>query len=264
MDQVARRLASTYEFNRNRTARLVPLREELTGQVEDSLIVLYIAVGVLLAIACFNIANLLIARAASRRQEIAIRTSLGAARGALVRQLLVESMLLALVGGALGIVLARSSLDALVAFAPPRLLGVPEVTLDARVLLYVAGLSVLTGLVAGLAPSVIVARRSIVGVTAREQLARHAFAAHPPGACRRASGHDRRAALRGCAARANGDRTYQREPRLRAAWAPDNAGLAARHALSHRAPGRVSTGAPDDDSRAARSGFGSRRQADCR
>ena len=123
---------------------------------------LYIAVGVLLAIACFNIANLLIARAASRRQEIAIRTSLGAARGALVRQLLVESMLLALAGGALGIVLARWSLDALVAFAPPQLLGVPEVTLDARVLLYVAGLSVLTGLVAGLAPSVIVARRSIV------------------------------------------------------------------------------------------------------
>ena len=162
MDQVASRLASTYEFNRNRTARLVPLREELTGQVHDSLILLYIAVGVLLAIACFNIANLLIARAASRRQEIAIRTSLGAARGALVRQLLVESMLLALAGGALGIALARWSLDALVAYAPPRLLGVPEVTLDARVLLYVAGLSVLTGLVAGLAPSVIVARRSIV------------------------------------------------------------------------------------------------------
>ncbi len=162
MDQVASRLASTYEFNRNRTARLVPLREELTGQVEASLIVLYIAVGVLLAIACFNIANLLIARAASRRQEIAIRTSLGAERGAIVRQLLVESMLLALAGGALGIVFARSSLDALVAFAPPQLLGVPEVTLDARVLLYVAGLSVLTGLVAGLAPSVIVARRSIV------------------------------------------------------------------------------------------------------
>ncbi len=162
MDQVASRLASTYEFNRNRTARLVPLREELTGRVEDSLIVLYIAVGVLLAIACFNIANLLIARAASRRQEIAIRTSLGAARGALVRQLLVESMILALVGGALGIALARWSLDALVAFAPPQLLGVPEVTLDARILLYVAGLSVLTGLVAGLAPSTIVARRSIV------------------------------------------------------------------------------------------------------
>ncbi len=163
MEQVARRLASLHEFNKNSTARLVPLREELTGQVEASLIVLYIAVGVLLAIACLNIANLLIARAASRRQEIAVRTSLGAARGAIVRQLLVESLLLALVGGTLGIVLARLSLDALVVFAPPRLLGVPEVTIDARVLLYVAGLSVLTGLAAGLAPSVIVARRSIAG-----------------------------------------------------------------------------------------------------
>ncbi len=162
MEQVARRLASLHEFNKNSTARLVPLREELTGQVEASLIVLYIAVGVLLAIACFNIANLLIARAASRRQEIAIRTSLGAERGAIVRQLLVESMLLALAGGTLGIVLARSSLDALVAFAPPGLLRGQELTIDARVLLYVAGLSVLTGLVAGLAPSVIVARRPIV------------------------------------------------------------------------------------------------------
>ncbi len=162
MEQVARRLASLHEFNKNSTARLVPLREELTGQVEASLIVLYIAVGVLLAIGCFNIANLLIARAASRRQEIAIRTSLGAERGAIVRQLLVESMLLALAGGALGIVLARSSLDALVAFAPPALLRGQELTIDARVLLYVAGLSVLTGLVAGLAPSVIVARRPIV------------------------------------------------------------------------------------------------------
>ena len=95
MEQVARRLASLHEFNKNSTARLVPLREELTGQVEESIIVLYIAVGVLLAIACFNIANLLIARAASRRQEIAIRTSLGAEREAIVRELLIESMLLA-------------------------------------------------------------------------------------------------------------------------------------------------------------------------
>jgi len=162
MEQVTRRMASLHEFNKNSTARLVPLREELTGQLEASLIVLYIAVGVLLAIACFNIANLLIARAASRRQEIAIRTSLGAERGAIVRQLLVESMLLALAGGALGIALARSSLDALVAFAPPALLRGQELTVDARVLLYVAGLSVLTGLVAGLAPSAIVVRRPIV------------------------------------------------------------------------------------------------------
>ena len=257
MDQVARRLASTYEFNRNRTARLVPLREELTGQVEASLIVLYIAVGVLLAIACFNIANLLIARAASRRQEIAIRTSLGAARGAIVRQLLVESMLLALAGGALGIVLARSSLDALVAFAPPRLLGVPEVTIDTRVLLYVAGLSVLTGLVAGLAPSVIVARRSIV-----ESLhASTSRVTHSPR-IRQALvvGQVAMTVVLLCGA-ALLVRTVM-------ALTSVNHGFEQRGLLTMQVAlpgtrypiersGRVSTGAPDGDSRAARSGFGS-------
>jgi putative ABC transport system permease protein len=162
MDQIGRRLASMYEFNKNTSVVLVPLREVLTGTVETSLLILYLAVGVLLAIACFNIANLLIARAASRRQEIAVRTSLGAGRGAIVRQLLVESLMLALAGGVLGIALARWSLDALAALAPPTLLGVPEIRIDTRVLLYVAGLSVLTGLAAGLAPSFIVARRSVV------------------------------------------------------------------------------------------------------
>jgi putative ABC transport system permease protein len=162
MDRIGQRLASMHEFNRNTSVALVPLREVLTGTVETSLLILYLAVGVLLAIACFNIANLLIARAASRRQEIAVRTSLGAGRGAIVRQLLVESLMLALVGGALGIALARWGLDALLAVAPASLLGVPELRIDIRVLMYVAGLSVLTGLAAGLVPSFIVARRSIV------------------------------------------------------------------------------------------------------
>jgi predicted permease len=162
MDRIGRRLASMYEFNRNSTAVLVPLREVLTGTVETSLLILYIAVGVLLAIACFNIANLLIARAASRRQEIAVRTSLGAGRAAIVRQLLVESLMLALAGGALGIWLARWTLDALLALAPADLLGVPELRIDTRVLMYVAGLSLLTGLTAGLVPSFLVARRSVV------------------------------------------------------------------------------------------------------
>jgi putative ABC transport system permease protein len=162
MDRIGRRLASMYEFNKNSTAVLVPLREVLTGTVETSLLILYLGVGVLLAIACFNIANLLIARAASRRQEIAVRTSLGAGRTAIVRQLLVESLMLALVGGVLGIGLARWSLDALMALAPANLLGVSELRIDTRVLMYVAGLSLLTGLAAGIAPSFLVARRSVV------------------------------------------------------------------------------------------------------
>jgi predicted permease len=137
------------------------LREELTGQVHNAVLVLYAAVGLLLSIACFNVANLLLARAASRRRETAIRTSLGAGRLAIVRQLVVESLLLAVAGGALGIALARWSLDALLAFAPADLLRVSELAVDRRVLLYAIALSLVTGLVVGLVPSVLVARRSV-------------------------------------------------------------------------------------------------------
>ena len=160
MTGIAKRLAATYAFNKNTTVALVPLREELTGQVHTSLLVLDGAVGLLLSIACFNVANLLLARAASRRREIAIRTSLGAGRVAIVRQLLVESLLLAVTGGAFGIALARWSLDALLAFAPADLLRVPELSVDRRVLLYAVGLSVLTGLIVGLVPAGLVVRRS--------------------------------------------------------------------------------------------------------
>ncbi len=163
MEGIAQRLAQTYSFNENTSVALFPLREELTGQVHSSLLVLYGAVGVLLAIACFNVANLLLARAATRRREIAIRMSLGAGRVAIVRQLLVEGLLLATVGGALGIVLARWSLDALVAFAPADLLRVDSLSIDLRVLLYTVGLSMLTGLVVGMVPAALVARESIVG-----------------------------------------------------------------------------------------------------
>jgi putative ABC transport system permease protein len=162
MGGIAERLAKTYEFNKNTSVVLVPLREELTGQVQSSLMVLYVAVGVLLSIVCFNVASLLLARGAARRHEIAIRTSLGAGRIAIVRQLMVESLLLAGLGGVLGIVVASASLDALVAFAPPNLLRVPDLSIDVRVMLYALGLSIVTGLIVGLAPAVLVARESLV------------------------------------------------------------------------------------------------------
>jgi putative ABC transport system permease protein len=162
MEGIAQRLAATYAFNKNTSVTLVPLREELTGQVQASLMVLYAAVGVLLSIVCFNVASLLLARGASRRHETAIRTSLGAGRFAIVRQLMVESLLLAGLGGVLGIGLARVSLDALVAFAPPDLLRVPELSIDLRVMVYTVGLSMLTGLVVGLAPAVLAARESLI------------------------------------------------------------------------------------------------------
>src|SRR4030095_4654366 len=82
---IARRLAATYAFNRNTSVTITPLREVLTGEVRTSVLVLFAGVGVMLAIACFNVANMLLARAASRQREIAIRASLGAGRWAIAR-----------------------------------------------------------------------------------------------------------------------------------------------------------------------------------
>jgi putative ABC transport system permease protein len=160
--RLAAKLASTYAFNKNTTVDVVPLRQELTGQVQMSLVALYGAVGLLLAIACFNVASLLLARSASRQREIAIRTALGAGRPAIVRQLLVESLLLALTGGIVGIFLARWLLEALIAFAPADLLRVETIAVDRRVLVYAIGVSIVTGVAAGLIPAVTAARRSVL------------------------------------------------------------------------------------------------------
>jgi putative ABC transport system permease protein len=158
---IAARLAATYDFNKRTGVTLVPLRQELTGQVQASLIVLYAAVGVLLSIACVNVANLLLVRGSRRGRELAVRTAIGAGRASIVRQLLVESLLLALAGGALGIALAHWSLDALMVFAPPNLLRVPQLTVDTRVLAYALAMSVLTGIVCGLVPAVTIGMRPI-------------------------------------------------------------------------------------------------------
>ena len=161
MEGIARRLAATYTFNKNTSVTVTPLREVLTGQVRTSVLVLFAGVGVMLAIACFNVANMLLARAASRQREIAIRASLGAGRWAIARSVLVESLLLAGAGGALGLALARGSLDALLAVAPANMLGVSELFIDRRVLIYAFGLSLATGAIAGLAPTILFARRSM-------------------------------------------------------------------------------------------------------
>jgi putative ABC transport system permease protein len=161
MEGIARRLAALYTFNKNTSVTVTPLREVLTGQVRTSVLVLFAGVGVMLAIACFNVANMLLARSASRQREIAIRASLGAGRWAIARSVLLESLLLAGAGGALGLALARGSLDALLAVAPTNLLGVSELFIDRRVLMYAFGLSLATGAIAGLAPTVLFARRSM-------------------------------------------------------------------------------------------------------
>jgi putative ABC transport system permease protein len=161
LEGVARHLAATYAFNRNTSVTVTPLREVLTGQVRTSVLVLFAGVSALLAIACFNAANMLLARSASRQREIAIRASLGAGRWAIARSVLLESLLLAGAGGALGLGLARWSLDALLAVAPTNLLGVSELFIDRRVLIYAFSLSLATGAIAGLASTILFARQSM-------------------------------------------------------------------------------------------------------
>jgi predicted permease len=161
MEGIARRLAATYAFNKNTSVTVTPLREVLTGEVRTSVLMLFAGVSVLLAIACFNVANMLLARSASRQREIAIRASLGAGRWAIARSVLLESLLLAGAGGTLGLALARWSLDVLLAVAPTNLLGVSELFIDRRVLIYAFGVSLATGAIAGLASTMLLARRSM-------------------------------------------------------------------------------------------------------
>jgi putative ABC transport system permease protein len=154
MAALEQRLAAQYpNENKGWGVRIVSLQADMAGNVRTALLVLLGAVGFVLLIACANVASLQLARAASRRKEIAIRVALGAGRQRLLRQFLTESVLLSAVGGAVGLVLAYEALQGLIAWLPTDLPRVSEIHMDARVLAFGFGLSLLSGVIFGLAPA---------------------------------------------------------------------------------------------------------------
>jgi putative ABC transport system permease protein len=161
---IMRRLEARFpETNTSWSADVQPLRDATVGPVRTALVIFMAAVALVLLIACANVANLMLARAAAREHEIVIRTALGASRGRVLRQLLTESVLLALIGGVLGVLLAAWGVQALGSVQPDTLPRVEEIGLDGRALAFALVLSVATGLLFGLAPAARLSGRAFSG-----------------------------------------------------------------------------------------------------
>jgi len=156
----ARRAADFPVTNRGWGARVIPLRQDIASDVRPLLLVGSAAVALVLLIACANVANLLLARGATRAREVALRTALGATRQRIVRQLATESVALAVIGAVLGMPLARLFVTVLVRFGPPAFQANSDIALDARAIGFAFALAILTGVVFGLAPALYAARTS--------------------------------------------------------------------------------------------------------
>ncbi|HEY4229465.1 MAG TPA: ABC transporter permease [Thermoanaerobaculia bacterium] len=153
MNVLSARLAELYpKDDKGWGAAVIPLHEELVGDVKAALMVLLGAVGFVLLIACANVANLVLAKTVGRRKEIAVRAALGASRARIVRQLFVETILLALAGGALGLLLAGAGVRLIVGFLGDQLPHAASVGVDGAVLAFTVGISLLTGILAGILP----------------------------------------------------------------------------------------------------------------
>jgi putative ABC transport system permease protein len=154
MDLISQRLQQQYpETNTNARITLTSLSQRIVGDMEPVLWVLLATVGFILLIACANVANLMLARTAARERELAIRSALGAGRGRLMRQLLTESLLLSLVGGLAGLLLAMWGIDLLPGLGPANIPRLTAIGINSTVLLFTLGISVVTGCLFGLAPA---------------------------------------------------------------------------------------------------------------
>jgi putative ABC transport system permease protein len=167
VQRVAGELAGRYSVNRGVGARVVPLADTRAGDLEPTLVLLILSVAMILAIACTNVASLVMARHTARHHEIVIRASLGAGRWSLVRQLVAEYLMLSLIGGAVGLVAAWVGGIAVAKLHPANLPQLADVRIDARVLLYTLVLSVGTGVFFGIIPA-LPATRGNLGTAIRE------------------------------------------------------------------------------------------------